>query len=81
MKTTVQKFKALLKARKNSDIENILKKCSLDEMRKIACVLKTNTEIEFPLVFAVLIIDALYKRRIDREYAFDRKKVLATLVF
>ena len=42
--TTVKKFKALLKAKKNDEAENILKKCSLDEMKKFAAVLELDIE-------------------------------------
>ena len=42
--TTVQKFKALLKAKQDKDVENILKKCTLDEMKKFALVLDLDIE-------------------------------------
>lgn len=42
--TTVEKFKALLKAKQNKDVESILKKCTLDEMKKFALVLELDIE-------------------------------------
>jgi len=81
METIIQKFKALLKARKNRDVEGILKKCSLDEMRKIARVLNVHAESDFASVFVIWIISALDKRRFERDLLFNREKILATLVF
>ena len=42
--TTVQKFKALLKAKQDKDVESILKKCTLNEMKKFALVLDLDIE-------------------------------------
>ena len=84
MNTTVQKFKALLKAGKDSDIESILKKCSLDEMRKFALTLKTSSETEIferffgsiEIGFISEILTALDKRRFERNLLLNRKKGL-----
>ena len=75
MNTTVQKFKALLKARKNSDCEKILAKCSSDEIQKIACALKTHMGNEFAIVIA------LDKRRFERDLLLNREKFLKGLRF
>ena len=44
MKTTVEKFKALLKAKRISDLNKLLEKCTFDEMKKFAAVLKLDIE-------------------------------------
>ena len=64
MNTTVQKFKALLKANKDSDCESILKKCSLDEMRKFARALKVKANSEIKDIFIILLVGDLYVRRV-----------------
>ena len=89
MNTTVQKFKALLKAGKMSNQEDILKKCSLDEIRKFARALKTPSEKEIAdryfyqleVGFTCEIIDALYKRRFERNLLLNREKFLKGLKF
>lgn len=41
---TVTKFKALLKAKSNNEVDSILKKCTLDEMKKFALAFKLDIE-------------------------------------
>ncbi|MBR2207504.1 MAG: hypothetical protein IJ859_01705 [Synergistaceae bacterium] len=79
---TVEKFKALLKAKENDSVENILKGCAFDEMKKIALVLKLDIEkirrwyafdVERGLIEEILT--ALDTRRFRQELArkFNRK--------
>ena len=79
---TVEKFKALLKAKQNSSVENTLKECTFDEMKKFALVLKLDIEeIKRWYVFDVErglieeILTALDTRRFHQELArkFNRK--------
>ena len=84
MKTTVEKFKALLKATNNNDVESILKKCTLDEMKKIALALKLDIEkisrwyaFYIERGFIEEILTALDMRRFDKELARKWKKKAA----
>ena len=82
MMTTVEKFKALLKAKENDSVENILKKCTLGEMEKFALVLKLDIEkirhwyaFDIERGFIEEILTALDMRRFHQELArkFNRK--------
>ena len=82
MKTTIQKFKALLKARKDSDCESILAKCSIDEMQKFASVLKVKTiNGDCRTVLVIFLVGALDKRRFERNLLLSREKFLKGLRF
>ncbi len=65
--TTVQKFKALLKARKDSDCESILEKCSDDEIRKIGHVLNLQAT-PYTMTNIFIIVSALSTRRINADF-------------
>ena len=79
--TTVEKFKALLKAKQDKDVENILKKCTLDEMKKFALALKLNIEeilswyaFDIERGFIEEILTALDMRRFDKKLALKWNK-------
>ena len=81
--TTVEKMKTLLKATKNSDVRNILAKCTFDETQKIAIALGLNPEeierqywgeLEIGLVSEIL--GTLDLRRSDKKRTRKWSKIL-----
>ncbi|MBR1486355.1 MAG: hypothetical protein IJ597_03770 [Synergistaceae bacterium] len=82
--TTVEKFKALLKAKSNNEVESILKKCTLDEMKKFALVLKLDIEkisrhyaFDIEASFIEEVLTALDMRRFHKELARKWEKKAA----